>query len=95
MNYYTILEATHLLIAQYGWTLRRCRRRYDDGPLRYVLLDGDGTVVKDIKLDRRRRYGLSLNEILTLLAEQENPKLSEPAIRLLRSFDEITDLPSK
>ena len=93
MHYYTILEATNLLIAQYGWELRRCRRHFDDGPLRYVLIDCKGAVVTEMKLRRQRRHGLSLLEVLTSLTHQGDAELTEAAAQLLREYSELTELP--
>jgi hypothetical protein len=93
MSYYTILEATNLLIAQYDWELRRCRRHYDDGPLRYVLIDRKGAVVTEMKLRRQRRHGLSLQEVLVSLTHQDNAELATAAAKLLMEFGELTEFP--
>lgn len=90
MNYYTILEATNTLIAQHQWQLRRCRRRCDE-PNRYVVFDARGVPVLDNMTYKGRRLGLTLQEILMRLGEQDETTLVTAAQYLLQNLNRLAE----
>lgn len=90
MNYYTLLEATNALILQQQWRLRRCRRRCD-APNRYVVFDAHGAPVLDNMTYKGRRLGLTLQEILMLLGEQDETTLATAAQDLLQRLNRLAE----
>lgn len=76
MGCYTVLNALHQLLAhRRQWHLHLCRRQ-GDGNLRYYIVDRHGRVVTSTV---HRRLGLTLQELLVWMDQQDDCELSNYA----------------
>jgi hypothetical protein len=86
MGFYTVLHAADHLAKSRGWRLARCRIS-TRGPLRYELFDESGQPMFDVRATFRY-FGLTLPQILALLAENREIELANQARSLLTQLEE-------
>lgn len=90
MSYYAVLEMTNALIAQHRWALQRCRRRCD-GPARYMVHDENNQQVVVDTVNKSRRLGFTLQELLMGLSNHGDNEIAMPAADLLRQLNALID----
>ncbi len=85
MGFYTVLQAADHLAKLRGWRLTRCHHKMR-GPMRYELFDEAGQPMFDVQT-AYLYFGMTLPQILALLAQNREIDLANEAKSLLQELD--------